>query len=290
VAEGLDPAEPPPHGFAAAGTVDPLFDGLADSACKLDPSQAVRAVQAQAPLTTPAVDAGLARLQQIVAPTACTGGAGACLTGPSSVSPGGREVKLAGPLATGATLAENLLLEYQDGLPMTQVGWGRMSPADLATVMPVHDRAADLTRATPYIAVRRAGAISRLILAVLNDRALATAAPTVDPGRRLVVLVGHDTNLSNLAGAFGLRWSLPGQPDATAPGVALAFERWRDSAGGEQVKVRVFYQTPDEVRSLSPDVESLSVTPDACGPSDAACALAPFTARIEAAIPAGCGG
>src|SRR5450755_634837 len=42
------------------------------------------------------------------------------------------------------------------------------------------------------------------------------------PGDALLILVGHDTNLSNLSGMLHLSWHLPGyQPDDTPPGGAL---------------------------------------------------------------------
>jgi len=290
-AQGLDPAAPPAVGFAPAGQADPLFGGMKPSACPIDPAQAIAAVAAQGPLSTPLTQAGLARLQQIVAPTACAGGAGVCLSGPSSLAPGAREVKLAGPLAVGATLAENLLLEYENDLPAAQLGWGRLTPGDLAMVMPVHDLAADLTRATPYVAERRAGDLGRYVLAAL-DEAPQTAGPAVGADRRLVVLVGHDTNLSNLAGLMGLSWSLPGQPDATAPGVAVAFERWRDrTTGAALVRIRVFYQTPDQVRALDQAVESAAADSTLCSSSGpGACDLSTLTTAARARIPPGCGG
>ena len=286
-AEGFGPA-PPAYAFAPAGLVDPLFDGLGQPGCALDPAKALAAVAARGPVSTPKVLAGLVRLQQIVAPGACAGGAGQCLSGPSGLAQGGREVKLTGPVAVGATLAETLLLEYENDLPPAQLGWGRLSAADLATVMAVHDRDADLTRATPYIAVRRAGPLAREILAVLSAEAAPAGAWAID--RKLIVFVGHDTNLSNLAGAFGLTWSLPGQPDATAPGVALAFERWRDPATNEvSVRVRLFYQTPDQVRNLSADLAGpVSVTPTDCPADGGACSLARLAEAVNARLPADC--
>ena len=50
------------------------------------------------------------------------------------------------------------------------------------------------------------------------------------PNRRWLrlVLVGHDTNISNVAGALGVAWQLPAAPpNATPPGGALVWELWR---------------------------------------------------------------
>ena len=64
--------------------------------------------------------------------------------------------------------------------------------------------------------------------------------PSTPAGQQaLLLLSGHDTNLSNLSGMLGLSWTLPGyQPDDTPPGGALIFTLWRDPAGAYFVKVR----------------------------------------------------
>jgi 4-phytase/acid phosphatase len=54
------------------------------------------------------------------------------------------------------------------------------------------------------------------------------------PGNAVLIVSGHDTNLSNLSGMLGLSWHLPGyQPDDTPPGGALIFSlwKWADTAG-----------------------------------------------------------
>jgi 4-phytase/acid phosphatase len=287
-AEGINPKAPPAYGADAAGQSDPLFDPAAVAGCPADPAAALAAVSASGPVVTASALAGLARLQAILAPQGCAGGPGACFSGPSTLSadPSGG-VKLSGPLGTGASLAENILLEYENALPADQVGWGRATVADLPALMAVHNRASDLTRATPYLAVRRGGPLARLIAGLLTD---ADPAPAPTDGKRLVVLVGHDTNLSNLAGAFGLSWSLPDQPDPTAPGTALAFERWRNPVtGAEEVRVRVFYQTPDQTRGLSGALNPpVDVRPALCGPSERACSPKRLADAVDHAIPAGC--
>jgi 4-phytase/acid phosphatase len=123
---------------------------------------------------------------------------------------------------------------------------------------------------------------------VLSAEAAPPGARAID--RKLIVFVGHDTNLSNLAGAFGLTWSLPGQPDATAPGVALAFERWRDPATNDvSVRLRLFYQTPDQVRNLSADLSGpVSVTPAGCPADGGACPLARLAEAVNARLPTDC--
>ena len=69
------------------------------------------------------------------------------------------------------------------------------------------------------------------------------------PGDALLVLAGHDTNLSNLSGMLGFSWHLTGyQPDDTPPGGALIFSLWRGEAGGDSVTMQYVAQSPDQMR------------------------------------------
>lgn len=295
LARGLSPDRPLLVGAAPEGDTDPLFDALDAGVCALEPAQAKAAIDAQVPFETPAVRSGLARLQQITAPQACSGGAGLCLSKPAQAGAEARGAKLSGGLGAGAGLAEDLLLEWENGLGGDQLGWGRLVRADLDSVMVVHRRSSDLTRRTPYIALRRAGPLAGFILAALDGATAPTGAPKLEASHRLIVLVGHDTNLANLEGVFGLDWDLPGQPDPTAPGTALAFERWRDVATGRALlRLRVIYQGADAVRELhEPLTRDLELAGCGGGGVGGACRLEPWAsaarARLAAACPAALG-
>jgi 4-phytase / acid phosphatase len=68
------------------------------------------------------------------------------------------------------------------------------------------------------------------------------------------VIVGHDTNLSNLSGMLGISWLLPGyQTNDPVPGGALVFELWR-SADTKQFSVRTYYtaQSLEQMRLAVP--------------------------------------
>ncbi len=301
LAEGLAPGCGLKAGHGPAGRKDPLFD--AASMCPVDGESARRAVLAQAGpggMETPASRRALDRLQAIVAPRGCGGGArgeggaqgqgggkGACLTGPDSLAAGPTGVTLTGPLATGSDLAEILLLEYAQGLPLAKVGWGKAgSAAAVASVMAAHERATELMRRTPYLAERRGVTLARAILAALS----ADPSPYFGKQARLIAFSGHDTNLSNMAGVFGLEWRLPDQPDSTAPATALAFELWRDKQDGKRlVRPVLFYQTLDQLRGLAPPAARRIVLRfNACGGRIGDCSLAELGRAIERRLPADC--
>ena len=74
------------------------------------------------------------------------------------------------------------------------------------------------------------------------------------PDNRLLVIVGHDANITNVAGMLGLSWLIPGyQRDDTPPGGALVFELWCTSQK-ESCIVKIYYtsQTLDQLHQTLP--------------------------------------
>jgi 4-phytase/acid phosphatase len=178
------------------------------------------------------------------------------VAGDVGVSLKGRSVELTGPFATGSTFSENLLLEYANGMQGAALGWGRLTRQNLNDVLELHSAYADLTRRTPYLARARGSNLLAHVLCSMEQAASgkSTAGALGQPDDVLLVLAGHDTNLSNLSGMLGLSWKLPGyQPDDTPPGGALVFSLWRDSGTGQlSVKLRYLAQTLDQMRDASP--------------------------------------
>jgi 4-phytase / acid phosphatase len=109
------------------------------------------------------------------------------------------------------------------------------------------------------------------------------------PGDALLILSGHDTNLSNLSGMLGLSWRLPGyQPDDTPPGGALVFSLWHDDTGQDSVRARYVAQSLDQMRNADPLTlaalpEAQDVTIPGCG-SDSICSWTGFKGALQKAI------
>lgn len=173
---------------------------------------------------------------------------------PVSIDPGTGDhvAAMRGPLNTSATLTENILLEYTEGMPNKDVAWGCVDGATLRSLIDLHTASSDIALRTPAIAIPQASALLRTI-----DHSLAQAitAHTVSgalgkPGDKALFLIGHDTNLTNIAGALNLNWLLDGRRDDTPPGSTMTFEVWR--AHG-QYSVRVFFttQTLEQMRNAT---------------------------------------
>ncbi|HTW34211.1 MAG TPA: histidine-type phosphatase [Rhizomicrobium sp.] len=282
IAATLAPGCAIPAHWAPQDSPDPLFHG----ACRIDKLAAASQLSAvfEAMMKTEGLrySHALATLNQILMP-GCTGDS--CpLSGETRVTASG---KIEGPLSTAATLSENLLLEYAQGFPDKDVGWGRAaSPAKIAAVMPLHEMDAELARATPLLAARNGSLLAEQIAAFLGAPDHGTNP--VPASARLVVLLGHDTNLSNIEGLLGVRWHLPQQPDSTAPGTALAFEVWRDHER-ETVRVVALYQTLDQLRSAAPlngGPMHVNISVPDC--SSHSCAPDAVAARLMRAVPPAC--
>jgi 4-phytase/acid phosphatase len=289
LAAALEPGCKLPVGWAPPEPRDPIFAGTDAGACHIDPAAARAAMEAAAAAAaapqTQAIAAATDRLQSILAPDACRGGPGVCFrAGVGSASGSGMVV-----FPATAALAENLYLEYADGKPMSEVGWGRASRADLDEVMRIHEAAFEGISRNLYLATHRAALMTRDVLDALGGEPVV-GGPTSGPGMRLLAFAGHDTNLAWMGAIFGLEWTLPGQPAATAPSTALAFELWaRD--GHRYVLPVVYYETLDQLRTLSPPRAErivLHFKDCATGPKGS-CPLAALRARVLAELPTGCG-
>jgi 4-phytase/acid phosphatase len=162
--------------------------------------------------------------------------------------------ELKGPLNTASTITENLLLEYTSGLPMDQLGWGRVDLATLKQLMDLHTAASDLTRRTSYLATVQASNTLSHILDTLQQAVTGKDVPGAlgKSGDRVVVLVGHDTNLANMAGMLNLNWVIDGRRDDTPPGGALVFELWQDGDAGYEVRAYDTAQTLEQMRAVTP--------------------------------------
>ena len=259
---GCGAAQPRQH---APSEGEALFHSNTVSGDKLDHARAVASIAGRIgedPAALNSVYAPLLdRMQSILlgCPTAvpCPAHAAGRLLADISASlepgEGDHLADLKGPLNTASTLAENFLLEYANGMPADQVGWGRVDLQTLKQLLVLHTAASDLTRRTPYLATTQA---SNLLAHTLDTlRQASTGKPVHGAlgklGDKAVVLVAHDTNLANLAGALRLNWLIDGRLDDTPPGGALVFELWHVPAG---YQVRAYYtaQTLEQMRNLAP--------------------------------------
>lgn len=195
-------------------------------------------------------------------------------------------------VATAATIAENLLLEYSEGMSQADTGWGCLDGARLRTIMQANSASWDYGFRTPTVARAYASTLLDRILKTMEQSARGEAVPGAlgKPGDRLVILVGHDTNIATVAGALGIDWVFDGRVDDTPPGGALLFELWRPQDGGKPfVRLEYIAQTLEQMRNAEtltpanpPAVAPIFVP--GCGRADLSCSWEGFSAAMHASI------
>ncbi|MGA9063471.1 MAG: histidine-type phosphatase [Terracidiphilus sp.] len=213
---------------------------------------------------------------------------------PSSLAPGSgsHPAELHGPLTVASSLSENLLLEYAEGMTGADLGWGCLNEDSLRNVMQLHTAAADYTQRTPTIARMYASNLLDCIFKALEQHVSGkpVAGAPGKPSDHILFLVGHDTNITTVAGALGLDWIIDGRRDDTPPGGALVFELWRArDSGAYSVRVCYTAQTLRQMRETqaltlaTPPVQVPIFVPG-CSRQDMSCAWNAFADSIRDAI------
>jgi 4-phytase/acid phosphatase len=187
-------------------------------------------------------------------------------------------------------MTENLLLEYAEGMDAANVGWGRVDSHKLRELLQLHAASEDIERRTVYPAqVQSSNMLAHIIKSMeqaISEHPLTGALSK--PDDRVLILVGHDTNLSNIAGVLGIDWLIDGRRNDTPPGGALVFELWKKN-GTNEYSVRAYYtaQTLDQMRSTMPlsivnPPERVPVFVPGCSQADGSCPWKAFQQTVKA--------
>jgi 4-phytase/acid phosphatase len=288
------------------GTHDPLFHSMGAGVGHLDKSLAAAAISGRIGANpqglTEAYRPQLEALEEVL--LGCKGGANcpgsstaaplSIFDIPSSTASGssGRMAESRTSLDLASTMAENMLLEYAEGMDASKVGWGHVDIHKLRELLQLHTAHEDIADRTGYIARAQS---SNLLLHILQSMQQAVSAQPVagavgKPGDRLLILVGHDTNLAAIAGALNLNWLIDGRRDDTPPGGALVFEL-RETPGKEEYSVRTYYmaQTLDQMRNATPlslqsPPERVPVFVPGCSKDDFSCGWEALQQALHAGI------
>lgn len=226
-------------------TPDPLFHPLDGHPGSFDGERAYREAVAAEPPAGLQAELGSYRADFVTLARVLGCRTPACpvLTEPSGLraDPHGRP-KLSGPADAASSAAQTFLLEYLEGMPMSRVGWGRITRPEIEALLRFHPLEFRYSSRPRFVAAAAAGPIAR---------EMATAL--ADPARRIALFAGHDTNIADLGGLLDLHWHVPSYPvDDIPPGGALGFEVWRNPSGAEYVRAFFRAQTMDDLRDLRP--------------------------------------
>ena len=241
--------------FLAPGQRDPVFNAVTPEfiAAHRDRllEETARIVALDRRARPPSVIEGLRALQATIAPQGCQVKDRPCYTAQLALSENKKRPMVLGGAARAASVAENLLLVYVEGLKSAGHGWlGQIEPGLLFTVVPVHDYFSDLTRRHGVLIEEKSRVMVGMIEAFLSGRDIALGDGTpVGRETRVLAFAGHDTTLDALAGHYGIDWHFSDQPDRTAPDTTLAFERWQKPDGEIVYRARVFHQSLASLRA-----------------------------------------
>jgi 4-phytase/acid phosphatase len=152
--------------------------------------------------------------------------------------------------------ADPFVMEYTDGLPLTDVAWGQLTPEQLSEQTRIITEDFKIELGTPFLSQLQSSNALAHILRSMEQGATgqAVAGAFAGPQTKLYVINSSDAYVYGVAALLKAHWNLPGyQPDYCAPGGSLVFELRQSNTTGKDI-VRVFYtaQTFDQLRNLTP--------------------------------------
>jgi 4-phytase/acid phosphatase len=144
-------------------------------------------------------------------------------------------------------------MQYADGMPEADVGWGRLTPAGLSQTSRLYNLGIDLGYRTPYLAAIQSSNVASHVVRSMIQAATGNVmtGSLGTPSTRVIVLVASDVNISGLAGLLRLDWLLPGyQMNLCPPGGALVFElRQSQTTGAYIVRAHYIAQSLAQLRN-----------------------------------------
>ncbi|MCI4592110.1 histidine-type phosphatase [Sphingobium sp. BYY-5] len=242
------------------GEADPVFEPLRARATDFDAKEAVTAINRETGGMAHLVERHGAALAELDRVLGCTPRGTGCVPAGDpalTASADGRDITLSGAIRATSGIAQVLLLEYVEGMPLANVGWGRVDSDGLRRLGALHAALFAVYTKPSYMAAHQSAALGREVLDALD-----AGAP-----HRFEIVMGHDTNVTALAAALGVELDAPGYAiNDVPPGGALLLERIRDQRSGRSF-ARVSYRTqsPDALRHLSPAVSVTPLKVTGCG-------------------------
>lgn len=155
----------------------------------------------------------------------------------------GEEPGVTGPLKTGTAIADAFILQYYEGSPQSQVAWGNIKTDDqFAKLVGIKEYYNTVVFSAPVVAKQ----VSANLVNYIN-----TAFTHPDDQAKFTFLVGHDSNIASLLSALDIKpYKLANQYETTPIGGKVLFERWKDPAGKEWLKMEYVYQTTGQINGL----------------------------------------
>ena len=180
-------------------------------------------------------------------------------------TPGNIQIKLnldeepgmEGDLKTATQLADALVLQYYEEEDPKEAAFGHdLTMEDWQTLDSIKELYSKILFTSDSVAVNVA---QPLLVEIKNE--------LQEENRRFTFLCGHDSNVASVLAAMGVEeYSLPGTVERDTPiGVKLVFEVYEGPDQQDYCRIRLVYQTTQQIRELEPldlDTPPASFAPD----------------------------
>ena len=156
----------------------------------------------------------------------------------------GKEPGMTGPIRTGTSVADALILQYYEEADAVKAAFGHsLTETDWQLIHSVVDTYSELLFGLPLVAVNVAHPLLREI-----------RSEVAAEGRKFSFLCGHDSNLASVLAAMGAEpYLLPDTAEQHTPiGGKLVFERWVGTDGSARWRVRLVYHSTEQLRGMTP--------------------------------------
>lgn len=156
------------------------------------------------------------------------------------------DIHLHGGLGIAILSSELFLLELGEW-PKGNLSSLNVTKEFVQKTLPVHAAFFNASHQLPEIAQIKGSSLLKVMTDALMSR---DSDPAVNKAK-LAIFVGHDANISTIAGLLSLSWDIGGYPKgATVPGGILVFTLW-DTDKGKIVKVHYICQSLETVANPS---------------------------------------
>ena len=180
-------------------------------------------------------------------------------------TPGSIQIKLnldeepgmEGDLKTATQLVDALVLQYYEEEDPKEAAFGHdLTMEDWQTLDSIKELYSKILFTSTAVAVNVA---QPLLVEIKNE--------LQEENRRFTFLCGHDSNVASVLAAMGVEeYSLPGTVERDTPiGVKLVFEVYEGPDQQDYCRIRLVYQTTQQIRELEPldlDTPPASFAPD----------------------------
>jgi len=270
--EGLIPGATTPVHSYPLNQLDPVFEPIATNVAAIDTdraSQEVKAIYNSGTALASAYSGEFALIRSVLynypvgtqPPPAAPAGVTDPTAQPISLDAITSGVYSGNVVNIGAILdtqnaADPFLMEYADGMPLSDVAWGQLTVDNLSQQTRMANLELEITFRTPFMNQVQSSNAAAHVLRTMRQAVLNQPVPGAfgDPAAQVLVVTSSDAYVAGLASLLDLHWQLPGyQQDFCAPGGAVVFELRQSRRTGEFL-VRVFYtaQSLDQLRNLTP--------------------------------------